>query len=116
MKTEQRKQVLFMATDTWLGRLDDSYSTAMSYIQDRTMLETYDPGHFLDISRLDLRDFEMRSPVRMSVADVYGRLVVDARCHPTKLVPPAIIAPSQRKLMKKLESYLPADCDEEYAF
>ena len=52
----------------------------------------------------------------MSVADIQGRMVVDAGCHATELVRPAIIAPSQRKLMKELESHLPPDCDEEDVF
>ena len=81
-------------------------------MQDRTMLEVYDPGHFPDISRLNLQDFEMRSRVRMSVVDVHRRLLVDPRFYPTELVQPAMIAPSQRKLMKELQSYLPADRDE----
>ena len=93
MKAQGRK-VLFMATEVWLGQLNDSYGAAISHIQDRAMIEAYDPGHFRDIRRLGLSDFEMKSPVRMSLADVHGRIVVDARCHPTELSRPSVIAAS----------------------
>ena len=83
-----------MATEARLGQLEDSQAAAISYIQDRTMIEAYDLGHFRDIRRLGLSDFEMKSPVRMSVADVYGRIVVDARFHPTELLRPSVIASS----------------------
>ena len=77
------------------------------------MIEAYDPGHFRDIRRLGLSDFEMKFPVRMSVADEYGRIVVDARCHPTELSRPSVIAASQREMLREMVSHLPSDGESE---
>ena len=77
------------------------------------MIEAYDPGHFRDIRRLGLSDFEVKSPVRMSVADVYGRIVVDAICHPTELSRPSVIASSQREMLRELVPHLPPDGEDE---
>ena len=58
----------------------------------------------------------MKSPVRMSIADIHGRIVVDARCHPTELLRPSMIASSQREIMRELEPHLLPDCEDEEAF
>ena len=34
------------------------------------IMEAYDPGHFLDIARVGLKDLEMQFPVSLSVTDV----------------------------------------------
>ena len=70
----------------------------------------------LDAAQFYLKNFEIRSPIQMSISDVHGRIVVDERCHPTEMVWPAVIAPCQRGLMKELEPHFPADRDEEDTF